>query len=360
MVACCQGKVGTEAETEAGNGVSGGEDGGDGVYEGFDSDAIWSDDDQDVEDAVSLYESVVSSEGEGDGDGAGSEQFVVKDPLEQCFHFIGLIKSLFKQKKWEVLLDLLRRRVVTMLVSEDALRRSGIGRIISKVARHAKDYKVQMAANEVLTEWQSRVGFRDLAAERETETERMERIKFEEFMQLPAINVRDSANGRSGSDGGDGGGGDVGVMEWSTALEPAKGQTFEKRISLIRETDFSGIFTRPLGFELNIRPRMDGGITAVVAHIEPDSVAVNAGREGCRLELNDEVVEINDTKLQNLDQESFMAMLKTKKMDLVLEAFVPGAEHGGETNEGEEDQGLYRHYKVTNDDLIAFDDPGMI
>lgn len=46
-----------------------------------------------------------------------------------------------------------------------------------------------MAAQEIVTEWKNRVGYRDIDAERETEQERIEREKFEDFMRLAPIPV---------------------------------------------------------------------------------------------------------------------------------------------------------------------------
>ena len=271
----------------------------------------------------------------------------IVDPLEHCMELISIIKKLYKAKEWDSLLDLLRKRVAELRCTEDDLRRSEFGRVLGKVVRHAKDHRVQVAAQEVLTEWQNRVGFFDFRHERENEAERVEREKFEAFMRLPAIPLRRTAAAVEPGD----------VLrsenaEGFTSTTP-KSNKYEKRIELRREVSMMGVFAKPLGIDVNIRAAVTGGIKAFITDIKPDTPAASAGREGCRLELNDEIISVNGINLDSgkLTKELLYECLKKRRVDMILSAFIPGEED--EVAIEEEDQELYRFYRATADDMLS-------
>lgn len=65
------------------------------------------------------------------------EEFVAVPTLLQCEAMAEKIKALTAAKKWRKLHTLLRHRVARLLVTEDDLRRSGIGRVLAKVVKRA-------------------------------------------------------------------------------------------------------------------------------------------------------------------------------------------------------------------------------
>ena len=290
-----------------------------------------------------------SSDEEGEVVADANSSLNIVDPFVQCMELISIIKGMYKLKEWDALLELLRKRVANLRCSEDDLRRSDFGRVLGKIVRHAKeDHRVQMAAQEVLTEWQNRIGFHDFRHERETEAERIERIKFEEFMRLPAISLnRKTAAVEPG---------DIlrSEIDIASVRQLKKTKKYEKRIEMRREQTMLGVFTKPLGIDVSIRDAVgSNGIKAFITDIKPDSVAIAAGREGCRVELNDEIISINGINLDSgeLTRELLYAKLKKPKVDLILSAFIIGEED--ELAVEEEDQQLYRFYRATADDMVS-------
>lgn len=53
-----------------------------------------------------------------------------------------------------------------LLVTEDALRRSGIGRVLYRITTHVDNNAVATQAGEILLDWKQRMGHRDPAEER--------------------------------------------------------------------------------------------------------------------------------------------------------------------------------------------------
>jgi hypothetical protein len=282
--------------------------------------------------------------GAGAADGGKAETLGIVDPLDQCFALVAQIKRLYKQENWDALLELLRLRVAYLIATEDDLRRSDFGRVLGKVVRHAKDHRVQMAAQEVIAEWKARVGYHDIHAARETEAERMERLKFEEFMALPAISLRKGPKAGQQQNGG-----------FVDEMEQVKARpVYTKTITLNREINFKGSFSKPLGLDISIRQQhLRGGIKAFITDVKPGGVAITAGREGCRCELNDEIIAINKISLGSLTQEEMFAKLKKRKVELLLCAYAPGQED--EQSGNTEDQNLYRFYRAQNDDLMQLE-----
>ena len=60
----------------------------------------------------------------------------------------------------------------------------------------------------------------------------------------------------------------------------------------------------------------------------------------CRLEIGDEIVELNGARLRDLTRHKFLKMLNANKMDIVLQSSLPGAEE--DDCALDEDQTLYR------------------
>jgi len=265
-------------------------------------------------------------------------QFVAVDTLERCVYLIAQIKHLYSKRAYVDLVDLLRKKVANLLVTEDDLRRTGFGKVLTQLLRHGKDDEVQRVAAEIITEWRTRVSYRDVDAARETEQERIERIKFEEYMDLPAVSLTVPENMSMGRQ-----------VVYVESLQP-KSHQYEKEATLVRAS-----VSKPFGFELNIKSLAGGKLRAFVSHIE-DNIATCAGPEGRKLELNDEVLAVDGKLVSAMTRPAFLRKLKTKKLPLRLLSYVAGAEKHDDYST--EDQALYRFLRVSAGDLVPIDDDG--
>lgn len=266
---------------------------------------------------------------EADSDNSEDEEiedeFVAVSTLVQCEALVDRVKILTAEKKWRRLHRLLREQVAGLLVTEDDLRRSGIGRVMAKVVRHTEKPEVRLLATDIINQWKDKVHHRDPHEERELETERIEREKFQDFINLaPASLGIQSGECEEGVD-------ITGVS--SEQVEPSGPVYYEKEFELAR-----GLRRKPLGFQITIGNPPSGGTSAIVGRVASNGLAAKAAREGCAIEEGDEVLSVNGKELKNCTREETMALFKSANVKLVLRSIMPGSELAEE--DGEE-AGLY-------------------
>eukprot|EP00037_Helgoeca_nana_P014295 m.133155 g.133155 ORF g.133155 m.133155 type:complete len:872 (+) comp22485_c0_seq1:51-2666(+) len=254
------------------------------------------------------------------------DEFVAVSTLLRCEALVDRIKTLTLAKKWRRLHRLLQEQVAVLLVTEDDLRRSGIGRVLAKVVRHAEVPEVGVLAADIIEDWKEKVNHRDPTEERELEAERIEREKFQQFINLaPASLGIQSSEVREGES----------ITGVGGAQQKAAAPVYyEKEFELVR-----GIRRKPLGFELTLGSPNSGGTAAVVGKVVPNGLADKAARAGCAIEEHDEVVSVNGTKLSACTREEAMALFKSAAVKLTLRSIMPGSEVAGDDDGG--DDGLY-------------------
>jgi len=257
-----------------------------------------------------IADSVLSDEDSGSEDLLG-ENFVALGVIDRCEILIKHIKKLALAGEWTKLLLLLQEKVAQLIVTKDALRRTGIGRVLSKVVRHAENDAVRAVAEDIIDEWKQAVNHRDPVEEREYQAEKLEQAKFQEFMSLaPAPLTPAAAAPRADA-----------AADKDHRRGIRKPVFYEKNITVSR-----GSRKKPLGFEVKLTQPPSGGTAAHVESIDPDGVAAKAGREGCVLEVGDEIAAINNTSLCNCTVDETMQLLKNEMLQLRLRAVVPGSE----------------------------------
>jgi len=270
------------------------------------------------EEVLRGIEADIEDDGDDSADEAipeGQTDFVAVSTLVRCEELMERIKSLTLSKKWKRLHRVLREQVQPLLVTEDDLRRSGIGRVLAKVERHAETPAVQLLAADIIKDWKGKVGHRDPLEERELEAERLEREKFQQFLNLaPATLGIQSAECADGVD-------IHGVADAEGGATRKGPVYFEKEFFLER-----GLLRKPLGFEITLSAGENGGAAAVVGKVAPNGLAAKAAREGCMIEEGDEVISVNGTQVADCTREEAMALFKSATVKLVLRAIVPGSE----------------------------------
>eukprot|EP00041_Stephanoeca_diplocostata_P029762 m.886526 g.886526 ORF g.886526 m.886526 type:complete len:891 (-) comp23626_c1_seq2:1034-3706(-) len=291
-----------------------------------------------------------SGESETDEDILG-ESFIALSILDRCLLLMKRIKKLTLAEDWLLLLELLRSKVAPLLVTEDALRRSGIGRVLHRIAKHVDNKAVATQADEILLDWKSRMGHRDPAAELAHQAESLERAKFAEFMSLEPIPLTSWAVGVGKTDD----------VDRTTVRRAAGPKYYEKQLVIKR-----GMRKQPLGFEMKMSVPVTGGTAAVIESVNPTGIAARSGREGCSIEVGDEIVSICGTYLANCTMDETMQLLKTDVLDIKLRAIIPGSDShdvaiGGDDDDTSEAAGLYQtsglsvFHKVLPNDYVTID-----
>lgn len=252
------------------------------------------------------------------------KMFVGLNLLEQCEQIQETVKQLVAADDWNGILELLRGDIARMLMTEDVLKRSGIGRMMSKLVKKAPEREIQLVAQEIIEEWKDHVGYRDLIAERRDAAEMKEREKFLEFMNLKPV----ALHGASGK---------VDEVEGESVEEdPEPDNTtlyYEKKFELLR-----GPKDKTLGFKLTLARTATDSILATVMEVLPGGLADRAQREGCKIEDGDELIEINGQRIANCEKAEILALLKEPQLTLTLRSVVPGSET---TNANIEEADLY-------------------
>lgn len=124
-----------------------------------------------------------SNEQEGSlGSETDEDTFVAMPVLDQCEILTRRINRLLDRKDDTSLLRLLKKQVAPLLVTEDDLRCSGFGKLMSKIVKQSTNSTVRMKAQTIINEWRMKIRHRDPILEREDEIDRKNRQKFEDFM----------------------------------------------------------------------------------------------------------------------------------------------------------------------------------
>merc|ERR1711988_69504 len=99
--------------------------------------------------------------------------------LDQCEAAIDDIKALMATGKWDKLVEYLRIRVLPLLVTEEDLRRSGIGKMLARIVKNADGHaESKRQAQEIIEIWKDKIHHRDPELEKRDEADRIEREKF--------------------------------------------------------------------------------------------------------------------------------------------------------------------------------------
>ena len=231
--------------------------------------------------------------------------FIGLSVLDQCEQIIEHMRQLVADENWAKLLELLRGPITELLVTEDDLRRSGIGRVVAKIVKRAPVPEVQVEAQTVVDGWKERIHHHDPVLERLDRADQKERTKFLEFMNLQPVPLAGAA-GTLPEDGTD----------ENTSGEARQGSravhSTKQRCEMHKSKK-----EKSLGVNLKLcTSPASGALAATVSDAIPDGLADRPGHEGYRIEEVDELIEMNGTRVANCSNTEVVKRLKESKLSL--------------------------------------------